>query len=161
MQQIFQINAFTSDLFSGNPAIVCPLAEWLDDTLMQKIAAESRLTCAFFVGSDGHYRLRWFTPNVEIEEICGHGTVAAAFVIFNELADKSEEIAFHVPAGELRVRPRHNHYVLDLPALHPTPRLAPDNLRRPWAVCPGRSWGHWTSSPSSRQRRMSLNSSRT
>ena len=77
MLPIFHVNAFTSKLFSGNPAIVCPLEEWLDDELMQAIAAESRLTCAFFVGANGHYRVRWFTPKSEIERICGHGTLAA------------------------------------------------------------------------------------
>jgi PhzF family phenazine biosynthesis protein len=127
MQKIFQINAFTSDLFSGNPAIVCPLHHWFDTELMQRIAAESGRTSAFFVGANGHYEIRWFTPRTEIEGICGHGTLAAAFVIFNELRDKSEEIVFHVSAGELRVRPDDGCYVLDLPALNPTPCPLSDN----------------------------------
>ena len=82
---VFQVNAFTSERFSGNPALVCPLQEWLDDHLMQKIAAESGLTCAFFVGGDGHYAIRWFTPTAEIEGICGHGTMASGFIILTEL----------------------------------------------------------------------------
>jgi PhzF family phenazine biosynthesis protein len=128
MQPIFQINAFTSDLFSGNPAIVCPLNEWLDEALMQRIAAESGLTAAFFVGTNGHYELRWFTPKTEIKGICGHGTVASGFVIFNELGDTSQEITFHVAAGALRVRRSKGHYVLDLPTLIPTPFPRPHNL---------------------------------
>jgi PhzF family phenazine biosynthesis protein len=128
VQQIFQINAFSSDLFSGNPAIVCPLNQWLEVELMQRIAAESGRTCAFFVGSDGHYKLRWFTPSTEIEGICGHGTLAAGFVILNELRDKSDELVFQVPAGELRVRRSSGGYVLDLPTLDPAPRPLPENI---------------------------------
>jgi PhzF family phenazine biosynthesis protein len=66
-QPVFQVNAFTSERFCGNPALVCPLQKWLDEPLKQKIAAESGFTCAFFVGSDGHYEVRWFTPSAEIE----------------------------------------------------------------------------------------------
>jgi PhzF family phenazine biosynthesis protein len=128
VQQIFQINAFTLDSFSGNPAIVCPLQHWLDTELMQRIAAESGRTCAFFVGADGDYVLRWFTPKTEIEGICGHGTLAAGFVILNESGDKSEEIVFHVPAGKLRVRRSKGRYVLDLPALNPTPYPVPEDI---------------------------------
>ncbi len=130
MQPIFQINAFASGPFSGNPAAVCPLNEWLDDALLQRIATESRLTCAFFVGAAGRYRLRWFTPTTEIDGICGHGTLAAAFVIGNELGDQSEESQFDVEAGELRVRRRNDRYVLDLPALVPTPHDLPAALKR-------------------------------
>jgi len=129
MQQIFQINAFTTQSFSGNPAVVCPLQKWLDVELMQKIAAECGRTCTFFVGGDGHYELRWFTPQAEIEGICGHGTLSAAFVILNELGDKSAEIVFHVAAGELRASRSNGGYILDLPALDPTPHPIPENLR--------------------------------
>jgi PhzF family phenazine biosynthesis protein len=128
MQQVFQVNAFTTDLFSGNPALVCPLQQWPSDALMRRIAAESRLTCAFFVGGEGHYRLRWFTPTNEIEGICGHGTLAAGFVVLNELGEQSDEVTFQVPAGELRVRRAGDSYILDLPALNPLPQPMPDNL---------------------------------
>jgi PhzF family phenazine biosynthesis protein len=128
MLQIFQINAFTSDLFSGNPAIVCPLQRWLDTETMGRIAAESRRTCAFFVGADGHYELRWFTPRTEIGGICGHGTLAAAFVIFTELGDTSEQIVFHTPSGDLRVRRSDGRYILDLPALIPTACPPPERI---------------------------------
>jgi PhzF family phenazine biosynthesis protein len=128
-QKIFQINAFSSETFSGNPALVCPLQEWLDDQLMQKIAAESTLTCAFFVGHDGHYEVRWFAPTAEIEGICGHGTMASGFVILTELDDRSDEITFHVRAGDLRVCRSDSGYILDLPALHPTAQPQPDNIQ--------------------------------
>jgi PhzF family phenazine biosynthesis protein len=128
-QKAFQINAFSSELFSGNPSLVVPLGQWFDDSLMQKIATESGLTCAFFVGANGDYRIRWFTPRAEIEGICGHGTLAAGYVILDELRDTSDEVVFHVPAGDLRVRRMDGHYVLDLPALNPTPRPRPKNLK--------------------------------
>jgi PhzF family phenazine biosynthesis protein len=124
---IFQVNAFTSERFSGNPALVCPLREWIDVRLMQKIAAESGLTCAFFIGDDGHYEVRWFTPTAEIDGICGHGTMASGFIILTELGDPSDEVTFHVRAGDLRVRRASDRYVLDLPALLPTPQLQPNN----------------------------------
>ena len=101
---------------------------------------ESGRTCAFFVGRNGRYELRWFTPKGEIAGICGHGTLAAGFVILNELDDKSDQVVFHVAAGELRVR-RGNRggYLLDLPALPPAPYSTPANLhaalgREPEAV---------------------------
>jgi predicted PhzF superfamily epimerase YddE/YHI9 len=129
-QQVFQINAFAAEPFAGNPAIVCPLETWLDDGSMHWIAAESGRTCAFFVGRNGHYELRWFTPNAEIEGICGHGTLAAGFVVLNELADGCEDVVFHVSAGELRVkRADRGDYVLDLPALPPAPHPTPPKLR--------------------------------
>ena len=128
MQQIFQINTFTSDLFAGNSAVVCPLQEWADAELKQRIASESGHICAFFTGNEGHYQIRWFTPRAEIQGICGHGTLAAAFVILNELGDSSEEIVFHVAAGELRVGRRNAGYVLDLPALKPTPCPLPEQI---------------------------------
>ncbi|MDP6705244.1 MAG: PhzF family phenazine biosynthesis protein [Alphaproteobacteria bacterium] len=140
-QPIFQINAFASGPFAGNPAAVCPLSEWLDDALMQRIAAESKLTCAFFVGGAGRYRLRWFTPTTEIDGICGHGTLAAAFVIDNELGDDSEELRFDVEAGELRVRRRDHCYVLDLPALVPKPFDLPTALNAAFGRAPNEVLG--------------------
>ena len=85
---IFQVNAFASRSFTGNSAAVCPLNRWLGDEFLQQIAAENQLTTAFFVGEAGAYELRWFTPQTEIEGICGHGTLAAAFVISTELGDR-------------------------------------------------------------------------
>lgn len=118
--QIFQINAFASDSFSGNPAAVVPLSDWLDDELLQKISAETNLTTAFLVGTHGEYRLRWFTPDTEISGICGHGTLAAAYVAIAELNDSSERIEFRVEGASLEAsRSANGTYVLDLPALMP------------------------------------------
>jgi PhzF family phenazine biosynthesis protein len=129
IQQIFQINAFASEPFAGNPALVCPLDDWIGDELLQRIAAESGRTCVFFARSEDCYRLRWFTPKAEIQGICGHGTLAAGFVVLNEFDRRSDEVTFRVPVGELRVRRSEaGGYVLDLPALPPAPHPMPANL---------------------------------
>ena len=87
---IYQVDAFTDKLFSGNPAAICPLPSWLPDATMQAIAAENNLAeTAFFVnGSDG-YLLRWFTPTVEVD-LCGHATLASAHIVFNVLEPLQE-----------------------------------------------------------------------
>ena len=81
--KLFQVDAFASKLFSGNPAAVVPLTKWLDDELMLSIAAENNLSeTAFFVEEGDEYSIRWFTPEVEIN-LCGHATLASAHVLFN------------------------------------------------------------------------------
>ena len=80
----FEVDAFASKQFSGNPAGVCPLEKWLPETMLQNIAAENNLAeTAFFVGRRGEYDLRWFSPTVEID-LCGHATLASAFILFSE-----------------------------------------------------------------------------
>lgn len=82
-QKIYQVDAFTDKVFSGNPAAVCPLSNWLEDSLLQKIAMENNLAeTAFYVKQGEQYQIRWFTPSVEVD-LCGHATLAAAFVLFN------------------------------------------------------------------------------
>ena len=82
---IYQADAFTDELFGGNPAAVCPLTEWLPDELMQKIAVENNLAeTAFFVKNENGFLLRWFTPEFEID-LCGHATLASAHILYNEL----------------------------------------------------------------------------
>lgn len=91
---IYQVDAFTSRLFAGNPAAVCPLDNWLDDHLMQNIAQENNLAeTAFFVKRESHYEIRWFTPTVEVD-LCGHATLASAYVLFEEQGVRSDEIRF-------------------------------------------------------------------
>ncbi len=115
--KIFQLDAFTDRLFSGNPAAVCPLDQWLDDALMQSIAAENNLAeTAFFVPKDKYFEIRWFTPAVEVD-LCGHATLAAAFVLFNCLDYNEQEIRFHSPrSGELKVFKQNDILFLDFPA---------------------------------------------
>lgn len=92
---IYQIDAFTDKLFSGNPAAVVPLNTWLPEETMQKIALENNLAeTAFFVKKDDNYEIRWFTPTVEVD-LCGHATLASAFVIFSFLEKSSTQINFY------------------------------------------------------------------
>ena len=82
---LYQVDAFTDQLFSGNPAAVCPLDRWLSDHLMQNIAAENNLAeTVFFVKNDDVYEIRWFSPTVEVD-LCGHATLAASYILFNVL----------------------------------------------------------------------------
>jgi PhzF family phenazine biosynthesis protein len=100
---IYQIDAFTDEQFKGNPAAVCPLEAWISDTLMQKIAAENNLSeTAFFVKEGSDYALRWFTPKGEVD-LCGHATLATAYVIFTYLDNDIANIKFHTESGELDV----------------------------------------------------------
>jgi PhzF family phenazine biosynthesis protein len=100
---IYQVDAFSSRLFSGNPAAVCPLESWLPDHLMQSIAAENNLAeTAFFVPDANGYQLRWFTPAVEVD-LCGHATLASAYVVFTKLAQSSKSVRFQTKSGELIV----------------------------------------------------------
>ncbi|MFA5079418.1 MAG: PhzF family phenazine biosynthesis protein [Dehalococcoidia bacterium] len=100
---LYQIDAFTGHVFGGNPAAVCPLNEWIDDSLMQQIAEENNLSeTAFFVKRDDFYEIRWFTPAVEIE-LAGHPTLAAAYVIFNNCNHRASTIRFISQSGELIV----------------------------------------------------------
>ncbi len=119
---IYQVDAFAGAPFRGNPAAVCPLGTWLDDRLLQAIAAEDNLPeTAFYVREDGRYRLRWFTPTVEVE-LCGHATLAAAHVILelrHEVA--SPGITFDSLSGPLTVARDGDLYVLDFPSRPPAP----------------------------------------
>lgn len=116
---IYQVDAFTSRLFAGNPAAVCPLENWLSDAQMQSIAAENNLAeTAFFVRNGAGYKLRWFTPTVEVN-LCGHATLASALVIMDRLDTTTTEVHFHTRSGELIVRREGEVYALDFPALPP------------------------------------------
>ena len=94
---LYQVDAFTDRLFAGNPAAVCPLPRWLKDETMQSIAAENNLAeTAFFLAEGEGFRLRWFTPTVEID-LCGHATLASAFVISSFLEPSAAPDAFRDP----------------------------------------------------------------
>ena len=112
---LYQVDAFGDGLFSGNPACVCPLNEWLEDELLQKIAAENNVPeTAFFVKEEGGFHLRWFTPTVEIH-LCGHATLASAHVLYQYLGFEEEEIKFSSMSGPLRVIRGDGFYTLDFP----------------------------------------------
>lgn len=133
---IYQIDAFTDAVFAGNPAAVCPLTEWLPDDRMQAIAAENNLAeTAFFVGGDGRYDLRWFTPTVEVD-LCGHATLATAWLVFDRLDTGADRVAFMTRSGEMTVSRDGARLVLDFPALPGEPCDAPDDLVRGLGVRP-------------------------
>ncbi len=115
--KIFQVDAFTSELFKGNPAAVCLLDQWLDKDLMQSIAAENNLSeTAFITRAGDQYSIRWFTPTVEVD-LCGHATLASAYVIFNQTDYQATEIIFHSSrSGELTVTKDGPNLYLDFPA---------------------------------------------
>lgn len=113
---IFQVDAFTNELFKGNPAAVCPLNEWMQDDTMQKIAAENNLSeTAFFVEKDDLYELRWFTPKGEVD-LCGHATLASAYVICTYLDEEVENIKFQTKSGLLEVSKEGGLFTLSFPA---------------------------------------------
>lgn len=114
---IYQVDAFAKEVFKGNPAAVCPLEEWIDADLMQKIALENNLAeTAFFVKSGDVYEIRWFTPVYEID-LCGHATLASAFVIFEILKTEKDFVKFHShKSGELSVEKKGDVLVLDFPS---------------------------------------------
>ena len=122
MLQIYQVDAFTDKLFGGNPAAVIPLDQWLDDALMQKIALENNLSeTVFFVASpkpDVDYEIRWFTPELEIN-LCGHATLAGAFVLFHFLDFSKEEIRFSSKSGILKVWREADLICMDFPSWKP------------------------------------------
>ncbi|MDQ6993438.1 MAG: PhzF family phenazine biosynthesis protein [Mariprofundus sp.] len=113
---IYQIDAFASKPFEGNPAAICPLDEWLPDGVMQLIAEENNLSeTAFFIATDSGFHIRWFTPTVEVD-LCGHATLAAAYVLFHCLDFKQPEILFDSRSGLLSVVKQGDLLILDFPA---------------------------------------------
>ncbi|HSY91491.1 MAG TPA: PhzF family phenazine biosynthesis protein [Candidatus Binatus sp.] len=139
---LFHVDAFTNQLFRGNPAAVCPLDAWLDDELLQKVAAENNLSeTAFFVperdrSDDELYDLRWFTPRGEVK-LCGHATLASAYVLLNLLQSGSHEVRFETrSSGTLTVRKDGEIFAMDFPAMLARPCTnAPDALIS--ALAPG------------------------
>jgi PhzF family phenazine biosynthesis protein len=114
--KLYQVDAFTDKLFGGNPAAVCPLAEWPGDDLLQQIAMENNLAeTAFYVRQGDQYELRWFTPKVEVD-LCGHATLAAAFILFNREGHAGNAVTFYSPrSGTLHVTKHADWLTLDFP----------------------------------------------
>ena len=117
---IYQVDAFTDHLFGGNPAAVVPIEEqWPTDEMLQKIAIENNLAeTAFYQKKEDHYKLRWFTPEFEID-LCGHATLASAHVIFNYQDYQGDAVSFQTMSGELVVKKVNGLLQLDFPARKP------------------------------------------
>jgi PhzF family phenazine biosynthesis protein len=114
--KLYQLDAFTDKIFTGNPAAVCPLTTWIDDDLMQQIAAENNLAeTAFYVPTANGFHIRWFTPTVEVD-LCGHATLATAYVVFFKENYDKNEIHFESKSGILIVRKEGDWLVLNFPA---------------------------------------------
>lgn len=126
--QLYQVDAFADRVFEGNPAAVVPLAAWPGDAVMQAIAAENNLAeTAFFAPEGEGYRLRWFTPTVEVD-LCGHATLASAHVLFAHLGHAKPDIRFETRSGTLVVKRDGDLLAMDFPAAAPKPYPAPDAI---------------------------------
>jgi PhzF family phenazine biosynthesis protein len=134
---IYQVDAFTSEVFSGNPAAVCILDSWTDDNLLQSIAAENNLSeTAFLVRNDGGFDLRWFTPTTEVA-LCGHATLASAFVLFSCQNWEEEEIRFRTrKSGHLIVGKRNGLLEMDFPSRPAHSIIPPPSLKEALGVTP-------------------------
>ena len=120
----YQVDAFSSAAFGGNPAAVIPLKEWLPDATLQAIAVENNLAeTAFFVPKGGDYHLRWFTPTLEID-LCGHATLASGEIVLNQLEKSRDKVAFHTRSGVLTVARDGERLAMDFPTYGnvPAPR---------------------------------------
>jgi PhzF family phenazine biosynthesis protein len=130
--KLWQVDAFANHVLEGNPAAIVPLEQWIDDTLMQRIADENNLAeTAFFVKTaDGCYDLRWFTPESEVD-LCGHATLASAWLLFEKLEPELKTVAFSTRSGTLTVqRGRDGRHVMSLPSDPSAPFAAPDGFAR-------------------------------
>jgi len=126
----YHVDAFTGKLFSGNPAGVCPLEQWLPDRILQSIAAENNLSeTAFFKREPDFFELRWFTPTLEVD-LCGHATLAPAHVLFAELGHSDSSVRFQTRSGLLTATRRNAMIELDFPARPPQACATPEKLSR-------------------------------
>lgn len=134
---IYQIDAFTMQPFTGNPAAVCVLPGWIREDQMQKIAMENNLAeTAFIVSDDGDYRIRWFTPVTEVD-LCGHATLASSYVVLNILHPEKKEVVFHTRRmGDLLVRKKGDLLELDFPADTVKSCALPDILKESLGKAP-------------------------
>lgn len=126
--QIFQIDAFTSEIFKGNPACVMPLDNWLPDDTLLKIAKENNVSeTAYFIKKEDHFYLRWFTPEIEMD-LCGHATLATAYCLRNHLNYKKDSVKFDSMSGELIVKFNADYMQMDFPHRKPVKSDLPQNI---------------------------------
>ena len=126
--KLFQVDAFASEVFKGNPAAVVPLEAWPDDQTMQHIATENNLSeTAFYIREKDQFSIRWFTPLCEVD-LCGHATLASAHVIFHHQGYRGKEIEFKSKTGMLKVFIQDGRYYLDFPSWAAKPAHLNENL---------------------------------
>ena len=134
--KLYQIDAFARSIFEGNPACVCPLDNWIDNDIMQKIANENNLSeTAFFVKEDDRYHIRWFTPTKEVD-MCGHATLATAFVLFDILNYQKDEIIFNSKSGILKISKDDKKIKMNFPVQEIKKCNTPDNLLNAFEIKP-------------------------
>ena len=136
----YQVDAFTEKVFGGNPAAVVQLSSWLDDSLLQAIAQENNFSeTAFFIPSDKGFKLRWFTPAMEVN-LCGHATLATAHIIFEILGYSKPVITFETRSGELHVRKNGKQLEMNFPSCPSKPCTSFEALTRGLGQRPLRFW---------------------
>ena len=139
--RIYQVDAFTTRPYAGNPAAICLLDAWPDNETLRKIADENNLSeTAFAVREEGGYALRWFTPGTEVP-LCGHSTLATAHVVLDR--DGTDEVVFHTKSGDLPVRRVNGAYRMDFPSMPPQPCGAPIAVCASAASIPDRRDQTW------------------
>lgn len=137
---LYQVDAFTDRPFAGNPAAVVPLPEWLPDDTLQAVAAENNLSeTAFLVPEGEGWRLRWFTPAVEVD-LCGHATLATAHVLFQRLAPDRDRVDFDTLSGRLTVVRDGDRLAMSFPARPPLRVEAPAGLAKALGAAPAEVW---------------------
>ena len=134
--ELYQIDAFTENIFGGNPACVVPLENWLPDEVLLKITKENAVAeTAFFVITGDRIHLRWFTPEIEMD-LCGHATLATAHALKTILGYPKEEIVFDTLSGELPVTTNDNMYFLNFPSRKAAPADLPENIEKSLNIQP-------------------------
>ena len=133
---IYQIDAFSEEIFGGNPACVVPLQDWLPDKVLLQIARENAVAeTAFFVANGDKFHLRWFTPDIEMD-LCGHATLATAHCLISCLDHPYQEVFFETLSGELKVSFRNDYYTLDFPSREPFSAALPDTIKNAISIQP-------------------------
>jgi PhzF family phenazine biosynthesis protein len=133
---LYQIDAFTNNIFGGNPACVVPLDNWLEDDILLKIAKENAVAeTAFFVEKGDKIHLRWFTPEIEMD-LCGHATLATAHCLKTILDYESDKIIFETLSGDLTVLIDKGLYKMDFPSRVPIPADLPENIEKSLNIKP-------------------------
>jgi PhzF family phenazine biosynthesis protein len=135
--EIYQVDAFTENVFSGNPAAVIPIKDWPEDIVMQQVAAENNLseTAFYRQNDDSTYSIRWFTPETEVD-LCGHATLASAHVLFHHKNFKKNQVTFRSKSGDLMVSLKEGRYSMNFPSNKPDPIPVPKLLPEAIGVIP-------------------------